>query len=206
MSISRIAASLFWAAGLSGLAQAQDFGVMQSAETIKIGNFKFAAYPMLVQGKDGAKDDTGIVIRAGHGFTDSFDAEIKLASYDHATYIGVDAEFGLLKAAPIELSIAIGGNVGSGKKRFSDSTNFDLTLTGSGSVGNNLELALSVDLTLVSLDDAAFGQDDSFEHLHVVPGFEYRISQVIDLMGEVGIAVSDEANDYVAVGLAFYLR
>src|SRR5678815_1150465 len=62
------------------LAYAQDFGVMESAETINKNNFKLRGNPMFVFGKD-ADATTGVAIAAGYGFTPRFDAEA--VSYTH---------------------------------------------------------------------------------------------------------------------------
>jgi len=39
-----------------------------------------------------------------------------------------------------------------------------------------------------------------------VPGFEYRISDEIDLEGEIGIRLNDDSASYVGIGVAFYIR
>ena len=60
-------------------AAAQDFGVMNSAETINKGNFKLTGYPMVVFGKDNSDNQTGVAVAGGYGFTDRFDVEAKVA-------------------------------------------------------------------------------------------------------------------------------
>ena len=74
-------------------AGAQYVGVLQSAETNDVGTFKLMAATIMVFGKDGADNTFGLEARGGYGFTDSFDAEAKLAFFDGGTYVGADGEF-----------------------------------------------------------------------------------------------------------------
>jgi len=39
-----------------------------------------------------------------------------------------------------------------------------------------------------------------------VPGIEFRLSETVDLVGEVGIGLNDDSFTYAGLGLAFYLR
>ncbi len=64
---------------LPTLAHAQDFGVMESAETIDRGNFKLKVNPMFILGDGDTR--TGIVGGVGYGFTDRLDVEANLAKY-----------------------------------------------------------------------------------------------------------------------------
>ncbi len=59
-------------------AAAQDFGVMNSAETIRRDNFKLMANPIVVFGKDSADNEIGVAFVGGYGFTDNFDIEGKV--------------------------------------------------------------------------------------------------------------------------------
>ncbi len=49
-------------------AAAQDFGVMNSAETINKGNFKLLANPIVIFGRNGSDGETGIAVMGGYGF------------------------------------------------------------------------------------------------------------------------------------------
>ncbi len=187
-------------------AQAQDFGVMQSAETIKPGNFKFAVYPMFVQSEGRGDDDTGFVARAGYGFGNGIDGEFKYSSFDNGSNIGLDLEFALATGTGADVSLSVGGHLGSADNGCCDSTNLDLTLTASGEIAEAFELVGSIDVTFVSLDDAPRFADDSFTPVHLVAGFEYKLSQVVDLIGEFGIEINDEGADYGAIGIAIYLQ
>ena len=64
------------------IGRAQEFGVVESAETIDRGTFKLRVNPMFVFGRDGADDDAGVAGHLGYGFTDRFDAEVGVALYD----------------------------------------------------------------------------------------------------------------------------
>src|SRR5262245_23948514 len=87
--------ALFLLFVLGGVARAQDFGVMESAETMDRGNFKVMGYPILVFGKNGGDNELGFAIRGGYGFTDNFDVEIMASFFDNLTFIGGNAEFWL---------------------------------------------------------------------------------------------------------------
>lgn len=58
--------------------------------------------------------------------------------------------------------------------------------------------------------DLAF---ESFRHgsgdyktAHFVPGLEYSVSDTLDLIAEIGLALNDEGSHYFSGGLAFYFR
>ena len=72
-------------------ASAQDFGVMESAETINTGNFKLSVNPMFVF-PDVGDNEIGVGLRFGYGFTPRFDMEAKAAFYDGLTFFGGDFE------------------------------------------------------------------------------------------------------------------
>ena len=74
MRIRFVGAALL-ALGLAAPALAQDFGVMESAETLNRGNIKLMAYPLLIFGSQDEDNQLGVVGRAGYGFTDNLDAE-----------------------------------------------------------------------------------------------------------------------------------
>jgi len=61
-------------------------------------------------------------------------------------------------------------------------------------------------LALDLFQDAPAGVDDSFTVLHLVPGIEYRLSDTVDLVAEFGIAVNDNASNYVGAGISYYIR
>src|SRR5688572_26458902 len=91
---------------------AQDFGVMESAETINRGNFKLSGNPMMALGREGAENDFGAAFKAGYGFTDFFDAEGKVGLFENLKFFGGDAEFWLMKNAPLDLSVSAGFHIG----------------------------------------------------------------------------------------------
>lgn len=191
-------------------AAAQYVGVLQSAETMDRGTYKLMVAPIMVFGKDGADDEFGVTGRVGYGFTDRFDAEVKLGFIGDYTYVGADGEYWALKAtkddAGLDASLGAGVHYLVGNKNLSDIIGFEITPLLSGHVSRNLELFGALDVSLESVRDAARGQDDSFARLHLVPGFEYRLSDTADLVGEVGLGLNDDSWTYVGLGLAFYLR
>jgi hypothetical protein len=176
---------------------AQD-ALMNSAETINPGNFKFAAYPIFELGDD---SDTGFGGRAGYGFSRGFDMEAKISRFDGLTYYGVDGEWWLHRAKP-DISFAIGGH-----RTSFDHTDFkvmglDTTLLASDHVAKNLEIYGGLRVAWEFPD----GPGDNYRRIHVVPGIEYRIARDLDLDAEIGIKLNDDSRSYVAVGLAYYIR
>jgi hypothetical protein len=191
-------------------AAAQNIGVLESAETVDKGVFKLTLAPVMNFGEDGADDEFGLSVRAGYGFTDRFDAEAKLGLSDLGTYVGADGEFWIVKGPErnrgIDVSLAGGLHWVFGSNDNFDTMGFDLRPLLSGHVGEPVELYGALDASFESIDDAPAGFDDSYTRLHLVPGIEYSVSPVVDLLGEVGIALNDESSSYAGIGLAFYLR
>ena len=191
-------------------AAAQYIGVLQSAETNDRGVFKIMVAPIMVFGKDGADDDLGVAARAGYGFTDRFDAEAKVGFFDIGTYVGADGELWLVKAieqdAGLDASVVGGVHWILGKDNGPDIMGFDLAPLASLHVSPNLELCGALTAAFESIKDLPEGADDSFTRLHLVPGIDYRLSESLDLVGEIGIALNDDSSTYAGAGVAFYLR
>jgi hypothetical protein len=185
---------------LPALARAQDFGVVESAETIDKGNFKLRVNPILIFA-DGDKE-AGIAGAAGYGFTDSFDAEVKVAFYDGVTIVGGDVEFWLVKHRPVDLSVSAGFHFSNSE--FSDQTGVDATIIGSHGVTPKLDIYAAIDLAFNRYRDAL--PDRNYTQAHLVPGIEYKIHANLDLVAEVGIALNDNGNHYISGGIAYYLR
>ena len=181
-------------------AAAQDFGVMNSAETINKGNFKIMANPIVVFGEDDADDEVGVAFAGGYGFTDRVDAEARVSFFDGLTFIGGDVEVWVVKNRPVDVSVIGGFHVG--KADFLDSKGLDFTFLASGHVTPRLELYGGLDIARNSFDDF----DESFTTAHIVPGIEYAISQDIDFVAELGLALNDNSNHYISGGIAFYIR
>lgn len=208
LTICLVAASLALCSALP--AAAQYIGVLQSAETLDQGAIKLMAAPIMVFGKDGTDDAFGLGARAGYGFTRSFDAEAKLGFFENGTYIGADAEFWLLRGKEkdqgLDGSITGGLHYLLGNDENLDSIGFDVIPQVSLHVSENLELCGALSASFESLQDAPPRADDSITRVHLVPGFEYRLSDSLDLVGEVGIALNDNSSTYAGAGLSFYLR
>src|SRR5688500_16882353 len=86
---------------------AQDFGVMNSAETINKGNFKLMANPIITFGND-SDSETGVAVMGGYGFGRRFDVEAKASFFDGLTFFGADAEYWLINDKKVHFSL-IGG-------------------------------------------------------------------------------------------------
>ena len=191
-------------------AAAQNVGVLQSAETMDRGVYKLMLAPIMEFGKDGAKDEFGLAARAGYGFTDRFDAELKGGFFKYGTYVGLDGEYWIMKGEVkdegVDFSLTGGVHWVLGKKGALDTMGLDITPLLSGHVSKRLELFGALDASFGSIKDAPAGSDDSFTSLHLVPGIEYTISDAEDLVGEFGLALNDDSSSYAGIGIAFYLR
>lgn len=191
-------------------ATAQYIGVLQSAETMDRGTFKLMVAPILAFGEDGADDEFGVAARGGYGFTERFDAEAKLGFYENGTFVGADGEFWILKNEQVDTGLAISVTGGLhwmfGKDGTFDTMGLELTPQLSGHLTQSLELCGALDASFESIQDAPEGVDDSFTRVHLVPGFEYRLSDAADLVGEVGIALNDDSSTYAGLGVAFYFQ
>jgi hypothetical protein len=185
-------------------AAAQDFGVMESAETIQRGNFKLVGYPMLVLGEGDADNTVGLVLRGGYGFTDRLDVELGAAFYDDVTYLGANAEYWLLRALPgtSALNLSVRGGLHLAQADGDDATGLDLAALTSFRLTPRAELLAALDYTH-TLRDEPFDDDGA---LYLVPGLEYGISRNLDFLAEFGLALDDADANYLSAGLAFYLR
>jgi hypothetical protein len=195
-------AGLALAVCLPATAAAQDFGVLNSAETINRGNFKFIANPIVFFGRDGADDEVGVAVSGGYGFTERFDVEGRLGFFDELTFIGADAEYWLVRNQPLDVSFIAGLHRGVSDSLF-DTTGVDFTFLASGHATPRLELYGALDFSVNDYDEDAF---DGYTTAHLVPGFEFALGPDIDFVGEVGIGLNDDSWHYLTAGLAFYVR
>jgi len=191
-------------------AGAQYIGVLQSAETMDRGTFKLMAAPIMVFGKNGADDEFGGAFRGGYAFTDRFDLEAKLGFFENSTVVGADAEFWILSGKEedtgLDFSLTGGLHWIIGNDDNLDIIGLEITPQFSGHVTENVELCGALDASFESIKDAPEGFDDSFTRLHLVPGIEYRLSDQVDLEGEIGIGLNDDSFTYAGVGIIFYFR
>jgi hypothetical protein len=184
-------------------AGAQDFGVVESAETIDKGNFKLRANPILVFGDNNAEDEPGIGGAVGYGFTDRMDAEFKVAFYDAITFIGGDAEFWLVRQ-PRAFNLSVSAGFHYGNSDFVDHTGVDATILASQAVTPRLDIYGALDMAFNRFKDPV--PDRTYRQVHLVPGVEYKLRSDIDLVGEVGFALNDDSSHYVSGGIAYYIR
>jgi hypothetical protein len=124
---------------------------------------------------------------------------------------GGDVEFWLLKGdyKPVDLSIGAGFHVANSAFDFSDSRGVDLTVIASRKATPKLDIYAAIDMAFNSFTNDLFGDlglDSSFHTLHLVPGIEYKIASNLDFVAELGIALNDEASNYLSGGLAYYVR
>ena len=191
-----VCAMLAWT---PALAQAQDFGVMESAETINKGNFKLRGNPMFLFGKD-ADATTGLALAAGYGFTPRFDAEGNLAFYDGVTMFGGNGEYWLAKGLAVDFSVAGGLHARRGDKT-ADIWGVDLTFLASKRLTPKFELYGGIDFGFEKVENSS-----NYETVHLTPGVEIKLSPDLDLVSEFGIGLNRDSRHYFAIGLAFYVR
>lgn len=191
-----LAAAIFLAVAVPLSAQQV---LMNSAETINKGNLKLAVFPTVLFGKNGGDSLWGVAGRFGYGLTPSLDIEAKAAFFKGLKYFGVDVEYWFLKGENFNISAALGGHMtdvnGGG-----DSKGIDTALLASTRPAKSLEVYGGLMLSFDSVKNA-----DNYTLAHLVPGIEYRISEDLDFLAEVGIALNDNSRSYASVGLALYL-
>lgn len=124
-----------------------------------------------------------------------------VALFDGSKLFGIDAEYWLVKGGGIDVSLAAGVHKADGDGGF-DLTGFDGAATASTHLGTNFEPYLGLKLASESVSNG--GGD--FTRLHLVPGFEYRLSKNLDIVAELGLALNDDSTSYGSVGLALYIR
>jgi hypothetical protein len=199
VSLVVVALSLLLAAPVA----AQDFGVLESAETINEGNFKLGGYPLFVF-PDHGDNEFGFEVSLGYGFTDSFDLEGRATFADDITFVGGDGEYWFLKNQPLDMSARGGFHLGMVEGEVGDSIGADLSLIASGPVNRVLELIGALDMAFNSAD---IGSDrEGFTTVHLVPGIEVALSPDLDLVAEYGIGLNDDSSNYLGFGLAYYIR
>ena len=191
-----LAAAIFLAAAIPVSAQQV---LMNSAETINKGNLKLAVFPTVLFGKNGGDSVWGVAGRFGYGLTPSIDIEAKAAFFKGLKYFGADIEYWFVKGGNFNVSAALGGHI-TDYKGAGDSKGIDAALLASTRPVKNLEVYGGL---MLSFDSVKNG--DNLTRMHLVPGIEYRISDDLDFLAEVGIALNDNSRSYASVGLALYL-
>ncbi|MCJ7523663.1 MAG: hypothetical protein MUP71_00395 [Candidatus Aminicenantes bacterium] len=172
--------------------------LMNSAETINQGNLKLGIFPTILFGKNGGDSVWGVAARFGYGLTKSIDIEAKAAFFKGLKYFGADVEYWFLKGENFNASAALGGHI-TDYKGGGDSKGIDVALMASTRPVKNLELYGGLMLAFDSIKNGG-----NYTLAHIVPGIEYRVSDDLDFLAEVGIALNDNSSSYGSVGLAYY--
>ena len=188
---------------VSRTAAAQDFGVLESAETLNPGTFKLGAYPMFLF-PDPGDTEFRLGVAFGYGFSRSFDMEARAKFSDDEILIGGDGEYWFLKDRPLDLSLRGGLHAGFVDGEVGDTVGGDFTFLASAPVASRLEVIGALDLAFNSMDVGA--TRDGFTTAHLVPGVEVALSPEVDLVAEFGIGLTDRSSHYLGFGVAFYLR
>jgi hypothetical protein len=186
---------------------AQDV-LMNSAETINLGNLKLAIFPTMLFSKNGRANEWGVFGRFGYGLTRRVDIEAKVGIFKDIKYFGADIEFWFIKGRNFNVSAAFGGHVTKynndipGDPNNCDSSGFDSALLASTRPFRNLEVYGGFKF---NADWVKYGPDNPYLRMHFVPGFEYRISDDLDFLAEVGIPLKSYSRPYASIGFALYL-
>jgi hypothetical protein len=174
--------------------------LMNSAETINLGNLKLAIFPTVLIGKNGGGSVWGVAGRFGYGFTSNLDIEAKAAFFKDLKYYGADIEWWFLKGHNLNASAALGGHMTDADGE-GDSTGIDTSLLVSTTPAKNLEIYGGLMLAFNSVKNS----DVHYTLAHLVPGIEYRISKDLDFLAEFGIALNKDSRSYASFGFALYL-
>lgn len=185
-------------------ARAQDFGVMESAETINQGNFKLRVNPLLFFGKGGGDNRAGIAALVGYGFTPHMDVEGGVSLGDGVQIFGANAEFNVVSNRSMNFSIIPGVHVRRGDQELA-STGIDLVLLASRHATKRLDIYGALDMAFEQVTDDRM-QDANYNTFHVVPGLEYKLHQDLELLVEVGLGLNDSSSHYLSGGIAYYFR
>lgn len=173
--------------------------VMNSAETINPGNFKLAIFPTMLIGKNGGDSFWGVSGIGGFGLTRSVDIEAKGANYKNFTYFGVDLEYWFFRGRNVNASISAGWHM-TDSKVGADSSGIDTTLLISTKPAKKLEIYGGLKFSFDSFKNS----NQNLTLIHIVPGFEYRITSEIDFLAEFGISMNDDSRNYLSFGFAYY--
>ena len=90
------------------------------------------------------------------------------------------------------------------RRRGDATTNYngiDLTFLASGHATPRLDIYGGLDLAFEGI-----GVPGEFKTVHMVPGLEYKVNDMIDLLAEAGVALNDSSRHYISGGIAFYFR
>jgi hypothetical protein len=172
--------------------------LMNSAETINQGNLKLGIFPTMLFSKGGSDSLWGVAARFGYGLTKNIDIEAKAAFFKGLKYFGADIEYWFLKGESFNASAALGAHM-TDYKGGGDSKGIDAALLASTRPAKNLEVYGGLMLAFDSIKNG-----NNYTLAHLVPGIEYRLSEDLDFLAEVGIALNDNSRSYGSVGLAYY--
>jgi hypothetical protein len=192
-----LAGAMFLAAAVEVSAQEV---LMNSAETINVGNIKLAIFPTVLFGNNGGDNVWGMAGRFGYGLTPRFDIEAKVGIFKGIKYFGADIEYWLVKYEDFNVSVAVGGHL-TNYQGGGDSSGIDTALLVSTRPARNLEIYGGLKVAF----DSVKNSDVNYTLPYFVPGIEYRISNDLDFLAEFGIALNDNSRSYASVGLALYL-
>jgi hypothetical protein len=209
-----------WAGSLlavCGSAGAAEFAMMETADRIADGTFKLSGYPVLVD--RAGTDDMGFAVGIGYGLPPTLDVprnldlEAQLASYDDGTFLGADLEWNAWRQGRMAFSVG-GGLHGADLDDGGTAAGVNGTMIVSYNPAQRLELSAALDAAYDDVNgrDGAvspgsrFPTDGRYETYYAVPGASYRLTRNIELLGEVGLGLNGNADDYLAAGMSWYFR
>lgn len=192
----------------AGPALAVDFGVMETADVIEPGDFKFIAFPLAVNNGPRREQDSGVTVGLGYGLSRRVDVELQVGTYDDFTFYGGDLEYTYRPGRPLELSV--GGGAHYARTDFGDPWGLDFTHIASYTLERfpswrlNGGLDFGYEVTDAQFAAAIGADDQRHWTAYAVPGVQFRASDNVDIVGEVGVGLNGESDDYLAAGVSYY--
>lgn len=187
---------------------AVDFGVMETADPIARQHWKFIAYPLVMASYPSQEQRSGVNVGIGYGLHERWDVELQYASYDDEVLVGTDLEFIAHNGANFDASFS--ADLIYGDSDFGDLWGYGATAIASYTrPGTWLTFTGALDTSIDHFDFNRSGTEyfgTRSEGVHVVPGVQYRISESIDVIGEIGLGLTGDARDYAALGVSYYFR
>lgn len=190
-------------------AHALDFGVMETADLIAPGFFKFDAYP--IQAREGPRQEgkTGVNVGLGYGISRRWDAELQWATYDDINFFGTDVEYNVVHGPHFDTSVS--GGTHYGNSDFGTQWGLDLASITSYRLPSHPKVRVSGALDF-AWDNADLhthrlaGLDRHYLTAYLAPAAQYRVSRDVDVIGEIGLGMTPDSNNYGSLGLSFYFR
>lgn len=207
----RMRTTLMLAAGaLCALpAFAADFGVMETADTVRPHDFKLIGFPMAIRSGERGDEERGFSGGLGYGILPNLDIEAHVASFSDITYYGGNSEYMFYGGHHVTVSAVSGAHYAHSD--FGNLWGLGFTSIGSYALPALPKLKFNGAISLAwdkpDLNAAqAIDNNDPYYSAYAVPGVQYRLVRDLDLIGEVGVGLNHDSSDYASAGISYYFR